>query len=168
MRLAGINDMDTANAWLPGYIADYNRRFAVKPKDTSDAHLAYPDTQGALVRILSVQVTKTLSKNLSCQHKNRLLQIATSGTGLGLRGAKVTVHEHFDGSQELLWKKRKLAHSVMDKPQRQSAVADGKSVNAQVDKAMVRRNTGHKPAPDHPWRKMAVGKSANGRQCATA
>jgi hypothetical protein len=27
MRLAGINDMDTANAWLPaGYIADYNRR----------------------------------------------------------------------------------------------------------------------------------------------
>lgn len=167
MRLAGINDMDSANAWLPGYIADYNRRFAVKPQDTSDAHLAYPGTSAALVRILSVQVTKTLSKNLSCQHENKLLQIATSGTGLGLRGAKVTVHEHFDGSQELLWKKRKLAYSVMEKPQRQSPVADGKSVNAQVDKAMARRNTGHKPAPDHPWRNMPVGKTAHDGQCAT-
>lgn len=167
MRLVGINDMDSANAWLPGYIADYDQRFAVKPKDTSDAHLAYPDTPETLVRILSVQVTKTLSKNLSCQHENKLLQIATSGTGLGLRGAKVTVYEHFDGSQELLWKKRKLTHSVMDKPQRQSPVADGKTINTQVDKAMARRNTGHKPAPNHPWRKMSVGKSANGRQCAT-
>lgn len=166
MRLAGINDMNTANAWLPGYIAGYNRRFAVKPKDTSDMHLAYPDTSAALVRILSVQVTKTLSKNLSCQQENKLLQVATTGTGLGLRGAKVTVHEHFDGSQEMLWKKRKLAYSVMDKPQRQSPVADGKSVNAQVDKAMARRNAGHKPAPNHPWRNRPVGKSAHDGLCA--
>lgn len=167
MRLAGISDMDSANAWLPGYIADYNQRFAVKPKDASDAHLVYPDTPAALVRVLSVQVTKTLSKNLSCQHKNKLLQVTTAGTGLGLRGAKVTVHEHVDGSQELLWKKRKLAYSVMDKPQRQSPVADGKSVNAQVDKAMARRNTGHKPAPDHPWRNRPVGKPAHDGQRAT-
>jgi len=58
----------------------------------------------------------------------------------------------------------KLAYSVMDKPQRQSPAADGKTVNAQVDKAMARRNTGHKPAPDHPWRKMSVGKSAHDGQ----
>ena len=167
MRLAGINDMAAANAWLPGYIADYNRRFAVEPKDTSNAHLAYPDAPGTLLRILSVHVTKTLSKNLSCQHENKLLQVVTTGTGLGLRGAKVTLHEHFDGSQELLWKKRKLTYGVMSKPQRQSAVADGKSVNAQVDKAMARRTTGHKPAADHPWRKMSVGKPAHDGQRAT-
>ena len=161
MRLAGINGMDAANAWLPGYIADYNRRFAVVPRDASDAHLTYPGTPETLVRILSVQVTKTLSKNLSCQHENKLLQVTTSGTGLGLRGAKVTVHEYFDGSREILWKKRKLTCSVMDKPRRQPPVADGKSVNAQVDKAMARRNTGHKPAQDHPWRNRPVGKSAH-------
>ena len=161
MRLAGINDMDTANAWLTNYIADYNQRFAVKPKDMSDAHLPYADTREVLRRVLSVQVTKTLSKNLSCQHQNKLLQVATAGAGLGLRGAKVTVHEHFDGSQELLWKKRKLTYGTMDKPQRQSPAANGKSVNARVDKVMARRNTGHKPASDHPWRNMPVGKSAH-------
>ena len=167
MRLAGINDMDTANAWLPGYIEDYNRCFAVQPKDPQDAHLAYPGSSAELACTLSVQVTKTLSKNLSCQHENQLLQVATTGAGLGLRGAKVTLHEHFDGRKELLWKKRKLAYSVMDKPQRQSPVADGKSVNTQVDKAMARRNTGHKPAPDHPWRNMPIGKPANDGRHAT-
>jgi len=167
MRLAGINDMDSANAWLPGYIEDYNRRFAVVPKDPCDAHLAYPDTSAELVRTLSVQVTRTLSKNLSCQYENQLLQVKTTGTGLGLRGAKVTVHEHFDGRKELRWKKRKLTYSVMDKPQRQAPVADSKTVNARVDKAMARRNTGHKPASNHPWRNMPIGKHANDVLCAT-
>lgn len=159
--------MGSANTWLPGYIKDFNMRFAVVPKDTADAHLAYPDTRAALLRTLSVQVAKTLSKNLSCQHENQLLQVATTGKGLGLRGAQVTIHQHFDGSRELLWKKRKLTYGVMDKPQRQSPVADGKSVNAQVDKAVARRSTEHKPAPSHPWRKRFVGKSAHDGQRAT-
>lgn len=167
MRLAGINNMDEANTWLPGYIEDFNRRFAVAPQDPSDAHLAYAGTPASLMRTLSVQVTKTLSKNLSCQHENQLLQVETTGSGLGLRGAKITIHEHFDGSLELLWRKRKLNYGVMSKPKRQSAVADGKSVNAQVDKAMARRNTGHKPAANHPWRKKPVGKSAHDGQRTT-
>jgi transposase len=160
MRLAGINDMVSANAWMPVFIKDFNERFAVKPKESTDAHLAYSGTRNELSRILSVHVAKTLSKNLSCQHENRLLQVSSTGKGLGLRGAQVTIHEHFDGTIELLWGKRKLTHSVMDKPQRQSPVADGKSVNAQVDKAIARRSTAHKPAADHPWRKMPVGKEA--------
>ncbi|WP_434782127.1 ISNCY family transposase [Ferrovum myxofaciens] len=167
MRLAGINNMNEANTWLPGYIETFNRRFGVAPQDESDKHLVYAGTPASLVRILSVQVTKTLSKNLSCQHENQLLQVETTGSGLGLRGAKVTLHEHFDGSLELLWRKRKLSYGVMSKPKRQSAVADSKSVNAQVDKAIARRNTGHKPAANHPWKKMPIGKSAHDGQRAT-
>jgi len=33
-----------------------------------------------------------------------------------------------------------------------------------VDKAVARRSTGHKPAANHPWRKLSVGKSANDGQ----
>ena len=167
MRLAGINDMDSANAWLPGYIEDYNRRFTVEPKDPCDAHLSYPGAPEEWVRTLSVQVMRTLSKNLSCQYKNQLLQIEATGTGLGLQGAKVTVHEHFDGRKELLWQKRKLTYSVMDKPLRQVPVADSKTVNMRVDKALARRNTEHKPAPNHPWRNMPIGKSVSDGWCAT-
>jgi len=165
MRLAGISDRESANAWLPGYIKQYNQRFSVTPKNSRDAHLPYSNTQEALTRILSIQQTRLLSKNLSCQYAGKLLQIKTTGAGLGLRGAKVTLHEHFDGRQELLWKKRKLAYSQTEKPVRQSNVADGKTVNARVDMAMAQRNSGHKhkPAPKHPWRITPTVKSTQNR-----
>lgn len=155
MRLASINDMDSANAWLPGYIDAYNRRFAVIPKNPSDAHLTPVETPEALLRILSVQVRKTLSKNLSCQHENKQFQVATSGTGLGLRGANIMLHEHFDGSRELIWKKRKLTYCVTDKPLRQSAVADSKEVNARVDRAVAQRKKLNKSFVEQSHRAVA-------------
>src|SRR5664280_2472171 len=66
MRLVGINNKDAANVWLPSFIADYNQRFAVTAKSPIDAHVPYQDSKEALTRVLSVQVTRTLSKNLSC------------------------------------------------------------------------------------------------------
>ena len=171
MRLAGINNMDEANTWLPGYIADYNRRFAVAPKDPQDVHLPYQGTVQDLARTLSVQVEKTLSKNLSCQHEGQLMQVATSGTGLGMRGARVTLYQHFDGTRELRWRQRQLTYTVMTKAQRQAAQADSKAVNTRVDKALAKRakanNKGHKPAPNHPWRNMPIGKPATEGYCAT-
>jgi len=44
MRLAGINNMDEANAWLPGYIKDFNKRFAVAPKDAQMCISLMPNT----------------------------------------------------------------------------------------------------------------------------
>lgn len=166
MRLAGINGMEAANAWLPGFIANYNQRFAVQPKDMQDAHTPYQHTQDDLARTLSVQLKRTLSKNLSCQYEHQLLQIATTGQGLGLRGAKIMVHEHFDGTKELLWKKRKLHYTVMEKPLRQLPVADGKAVNARVNEAITRRNADLKPAANHPWRTPFIDHSIHDGRCA--
>jgi len=76
----------------------------------------------------------------------------------------VTLCQHFDGTQELLLRKRKMAFTVMTKAQKQEVEADGKTVNARVDKALTKRrmtqNTGHKPAANHPWRNMPIGKPA--------
>lgn len=170
MRLAGINNMAEANAWLPGYIADYNQRFAVVPKDVQDAHLPYRETAAELAGILSVQVTKKLSKNLSFQHEGQLIQVQTTGQGLALREANVTLCQHFDGTQELLWRKRKMAFTVMGKAQNQAAEADSKTLNARVETALEKRiksNRGHKPAANHPWRNMPIGKSATDGQNVT-
>ncbi len=178
MRLAGINNMEEANAWLPGYIADYNRRFAVVPKDPQDAHLPYPGTAEDLTHILSMQVERTLSKNLSCQHEGQLLQVATSGTGLGSaqrggrsRGARVTLYQHFDGTQELRWRQRKslYGHDQSATTGGRSRRQDGQCTGA--DKALAQRsktnNKGHKPALNHPWKNMPIGKSATEGHCVT-
>ena len=164
MRLAGIADMDSANAWLPGFMADFNRRFAVAPRDGEDAHRAYQGTREDLADTLSVQVERTLSKNLYCQHEGTFMQVKGSGTGLGMRGAKVTLFERFDGTQELRWRKRKLVYTVLSKAQRQAQEADSKTVNTRVDKALAKQDAtsrkAHKPAANHPWKKYPVGKPA--------
>ena len=80
-----------------------------------------------------------------------------------MRGAKVSLHQHFNGTQELRWRKRKLVYTVMTKEQRQTSEADSKAVNERVDKVLAKRsniNKGHKPAAKHPWRKKLSGKSA--------
>ena len=95
------------------------------------------------------------------------MQVVSSGTGLGMRGAKVILHEHFDGTQALRWRQRKLTYTVLTKAQRQAAQVDGKKVNTRVDEALAKRGqsnkTVHKPALDHPWRKYPDGKPATGR-----
>ena len=80
-----------------------------------------------------------------------------------MRGAKIALHQHFDGTQELRWRKRKLSYTSMTKAPRQAAEADSKIVNERVDKALAKRsktNKGHKPAANHPWRNKPIGKSA--------
>ena len=165
MRLAGLDDRDAANAWLPSFITDYNQRFAVAAKSPLDAHVFYQDSKEALTRILSVQVTRTLSKNLSCQYENQLLQVKTTGTGLALRGAKITLHEHFDGRTELFWQGRGFTYTVLEKPLRQAPEADAKTVNTRVDEASAKRNASHKPAPHHPWRNSSSGQSGSLGKC---
>ena len=164
MRLAGISDIAGANNWLSGFVAGFNRRFAVIPKDAADAHTAYPGSADELTNILSVQIAKTLSKNLSFQHECNLIQVKISGTGLAMRGAKVTLHDHFDGTRVLRWRNRKYTYTTLTKVQRKTAEADGKTINSRVEEAIAKRCTtdikGHKPAAGHPWRKMHIGKSA--------
>jgi hypothetical protein len=67
------------------------------------------------------------------------------------------------GVPSLRWRKRKLGYTVMTKEQRQASEADSKTVNERVDKVLAKRsktNKGHKPAVNHPWRNMPIGKSA--------
>ncbi len=89
-----------------------------------------------------------------------------------MRGARVTLYQHFNGTQELRWRQRKLSYTVMTKALRQAAEADGKTVNARVDKALAQRgktnNKGHKPALNHPWRNLPIGKSATEGCCITS
>lgn len=148
MRLLGLNDQASANAWLPTFMANFNRRFAVKPTQSSDAHVLYQGKTHTLRRILS--------KNLSCQHEKTLLQVKTEGQGLSLRGAKVVVHRHSDGSIELLWRGRALAFEQSVKPPKQHATVDAKEVNARVDWTLKKR-AGTVPAKNHPWKKVRKG-----------
>jgi transposase len=159
MRLLGIDNQESANAWLPNFIADFNNRFAVKARESEDAHLKYSGNARDLRRILSVQEERHLSKNLTCQYEGKLLQIESTGQGLGLRGAKITVHTHTNHTLELTWRGRTMPFKAIERPMKQKATASGKEVNQRVEDAIKSRTVLVIPAKDHPWRKPFLNSS---------
>lgn len=155
LRLAGIHTIAAANAWLPGFIERHNARFAVLPSDANDAHVAHPSAEEPRLRqILSKHYPRKLSKSLTCQFHSTLLQIqpATPGSS-ALRGAAVTVLEHFDHSCEVLWRTVSLPHTVVAKPRRAPLEQGRKEITL-----AARRPATTTPRPNHPWKNTLIGK----------
>ena len=163
LRLAGISDIEAANAFLPRFIADYNAHFAVPAQNPTDAHRPVLHSQEELDLILCLHHTRTLSKNLSFQFKNREYQLTGQGHGYRLRGARITVCEAFDGTVTLLHQSQRPAYRVLREGEPPIPLDDEKSLHQTVDAAKVRQQATptRKPAPDHPWRLAPIGKAAH-------
>lgn len=155
LRLRGINDIETANAYLREFIEDYNARFAKPPLNPVDAHREVLHDADALDLIFSLHHTRTLSKNLTFQFKNREYQLQGYGNGYRLRGARVTVCEAFDGTVTILQQGKTLQWRLLTEGEPPILLDDEKSVHHTVDQAKARQMAKHayKPAPDHPWKK---------------
>ncbi len=158
MRLAGISDMTTANAWLPGFIRQHNQRFATAPQSPMDAHRSVLHSARELELTLSVHHTRTVSKNLTFQFCNREYQIQYPGQGYQLRRAKVTVCEFDEGPVVVLYKGKSLDYRVLAQGEPPAPLDDEKSVHQSVDQAKTRQQQqpNYKPRPDHPWKRIPV------------
>lgn len=155
LRLRGISAMDEANAFLEDYREVFHEQFAKAPGAAGDAHRECLQDERLLKRILSRQCQRTLSKALICQYRNKQYQVQVQSIGYALRGARVTVCEHRDGEIVLLYKGRELAYKVISVGEAPASPVDAKRLPFVVDKAVARqgRGSGHRPAPDHPWRR---------------
>lgn len=154
LRLRGISDIDSANAFLPEFMADYSRRFAVVPTSSADAHRPVVHSPRELDLLLCEHSERTLSKNLTLQYRNTLYQLQHRGPGYHLRGAKVTVCEADSGEVVLLYAGQELPYTTYRKGEAPPKSEDEKTLNARVDAAVGRQTT--KPGPNHPWRRPAV------------
>ncbi len=155
LRLRGISDIDTANAFLPKFIQDYNRRFAVPPQNPANAHRPLLHSAEERALILCLHHTRTLSKNLTFQFKNREYQLQNQGKGYRLRGAHITLCETFDGAVTVLHQGRVLDHRILAQGDPPVPLDDEKSVHHTVDQAKARQQASskRKPPADHPWRR---------------
>jgi len=147
MRLRGINDMLQGNAYLPEYIADFNRRFAVQPRSSLDVHRPLLAHQN-LEQILAWQEPRLVSKNLTVQFKNVVYQIQTDRPAYALHKVRVTISQDVQGKVTILYKDSPLDYTVFQKQARQSEVVTAK----QVDRVLLNQSKAHTPAPNHPWR----------------
>jgi transposase len=153
LRLRGISDMQAGNAYLPEFREDFNRRFAVAPRSTHDAHRPLLKTEN-LDLILTHQKTGTLSKNLTVQSNKVIYQIQSDRPDYTLRHAQVTVCENAKGDVTILYKNKTLSYTIYHKPTRQAEVVDIKTLDRQI-------KLPKSPAPNHPWRQY--GHHLNGK-----
>ena len=155
MRLRGIDGMEAGNAYLPAFMADFNRRFAVAPRNPEDAHRAVLHDAAELDLILCEQHGRKLTKNLTTRFECREYQVTGRGKGYRLRGAEVTVCKAFDGSVTVLRDGRELPVRLLAEGEEAVPVEDEKTVRRRVDRAKAeqRSRPDYKPAPDHPWRR---------------
>ena len=155
MRLRGIDGMEAGNAYLPEFMADFNRRFAVAPRNPQDAHREVLHDAAELDLIFREHHGRKLTKNLTIRFECREYQVTGRGKGYRLRGAAVTVCKAFDGSVTVLRKGRELAVRLLAEGEEAVAVQDEKTVRRRVDRAKAEQQSrpAYKPAPDHPWRR---------------
>lgn len=159
MRLQGISDWQTANEFLDTFMADFNRRFSVAPRYTTNAHRKVGHSTEELALLFTRHSERTLTKNLELQYQNRIYQVQVTGQGYGLRQAKVTVCEAFDGTITLLRGGKSLAYTVYAKGEQPAPCADEKTLNQRVDRVLANQAT-RKPSAQHPWRQGFESRAA--------
>jgi transposase len=155
LRLAGISDPQAGNVFLETFRADFNRRFAVTPRSSHDAHrplLAKDD----LDHILSHQETRTLTKNLTVQYEREIYQIQTDRPGYALRNVTVLVCQKASGAITILYQNRPLAYTLFQRQSRQGVEVTSKTIDAELHHPQK----AHKPAADHPWKRSYKGPQA--------
>lgn len=95
LRIRNIETLEEANQFLEKeYIAEFNRRFAVKAKEEGSAFTPY--FGDSLDRIFSIQSERCVNRDNTVRFKNLVLQIEKQSWRGSLDGSKVIVYEHLD------------------------------------------------------------------------
>ena len=145
MRLHNICTIEEANAFLPEFIEDFNRRFAKPPLDSNNAHRPLLATHN-LDRILCLKHERHLSKNLTLQYKNVIYQIITARESYALRKAGVIVLEMPNGEVSVEYRGKPLKAKPYNQVQARTEVVSAKELISVLQQKPQRR-----PGPHHPW-----------------
>ena len=156
MRLKGINNLNEANAFLPGFISDFNQRFEKPAKNKEDAHRKVLHTPREVDLILSRHSKRKVSNELEISYEKIIYQI--QGKRHRLKQQQITVCDLFGKETVLLYEGKEIAYKRFNESRPCPHPEDEKTLNKRVDQAIERQSSAaHKPAADHPWRKSAPG-----------
>ena len=137
LRLAGAASLAQGNALLPGFIADYNVRFAKLPANSKDLHRPLRDGDD-LEDAFAWKEERTLSQALTLQYDKVIFILEPSEQAKAAIGKRVTVIDYPDGRLSIRHNGIELAYRTFDKLRQvdQGAIADNKRLGAVL--AMIR------------------------------
>jgi transposase len=138
MRLSGIQTLEEANRFLPGYWSRHNKRFAVTASKPQDVHRSIPKGMD-LDAVLSIRTERLVRNDFTIQHEGKWYQILEKAVG-----NKVVLEEHTNGQRYLKYQGRKLAFKRINPTP--VMLTEVQKIGRRYSQAFI-------PAPDHPWRK---------------
>lgn len=135
LRLAGISDMDAANAFLPMFMARYNAKFAKTPRRPDNLHRPLNTEPDRLTDILCWRDERYVGNQLAFSYDRQRIILAENEITRGLPGKYVDSYEYPDGRLEFRWKGVSLPYSVFDKDQRvtHAAITENKRLSAVLE-----------------------------------
>ena len=154
MRLLDICDYVDARQYLPEFILDYNRRFAVIPGSDIDLHHPLDDTLD-LDFLFSIHDFRKITKTLQIHFAGKTYQIVTKHPAYYYAKQEVLITCDSSGSISAWFDGNLLTLEEIEKRPKQGSVVSTKSVDAKP----------LPPAYDHPWR--TYGKKINGKPILT-
>lgn len=135
LRLAGISDMEAANAFLPCFMERYNAKFAKAPRRPDDLHRALNVEPGRLRDVLCLRDERYVGNQLAFSYERQRIILEENEITRGLPGKYVDSYEFPDGRLEFRWKGVALPHSVFDMDQRvtHAAITENKRLGAVLE-----------------------------------
>ncbi|ANK94266.1 ISNCY family insertion sequence transposase domain-containing protein (plasmid) [Rhizobium sp. N6212] len=118
LRLAGIDSMEAGNAFLPGFMVDYNGRFAIVPARSDDLHRPVNLAPDRLKEILCKREQRYVGSQLTFSFERKRIMLVESEVTRGLAGRYVETYAYADGRLDVRWKGHSLPYKVFDKDQR--------------------------------------------------
>ena len=110
LRLAKADDIDSANAVLHKFTADYNRRFARQPREQQSAWRAVPEN---LERICCFMHERIVSNDNVVQWEGRRFQIPQQAHRFSFAGAKVQIYQALNGRLSFYYGYTRLEHAAI-------------------------------------------------------
>ena len=149
MRLAGINDMASANRFLDEkYLRAFNRQFGRAAASPMDAHRTVP---GHLNEVLSWEEERVVSGDWTVACEGKRYQLDPQHEALSLVRRKVIVRTLRSGRVQLMYRGKLLKWRLLP----EGGVR--KQAAAKPARKGQRKPGGKPPAMSHPWRRDGVG-----------
>jgi len=136
MRLKGIKSIEEANVFLEAYLPEYNNRFAVEPRESSDLHRKVPKGLN-LHSILCMKLERRLNNDFTVAYDNKFYQIEEK-----VKTETVIVEERLDGTMAITHNGVVLTYRELpERPKKQRRLS------------IPKKRASVKPPVNHPWNK---------------